>query len=118
MTLAKDAQQYTKSVEIPDEYQQHAQVFSEEESHHFPPACLWDHTIHFKPGSPNSLNCKIYPTTQIEKTALREWINDMEKKKYIEKVKPNQAYFVSPFFFLKKKMANNDQCRITRGQIS
>ena len=102
-TLAQDVQQYTQSVEIPDEYRQHAQVFSEEESHCLPPVCSWDHAIHFKAGSPDSLNCKIYPTTLVEKTALREWINDMENKKYIEKAKPDQAYFVSPFFFLKKK---------------
>ena len=37
-TLAQDAQQYTRTVEIQAEYQRHAQVFSKEESHHFPPA--------------------------------------------------------------------------------
>ena len=101
--LAQGAQQYTQKVEIPDEYQQHAHVFSKKESHCFPPACSWDHAIHFKPRSPDSLNCKIYPTMPVKKKALREWINDMEEKKYIEKAKPDQAYFVSPFFFLKKK---------------
>ena len=101
--LAQGAQQYTQHVEIPDEYWQHAWVFSKEESHCFPPAHLWDHAIHFKPGSPDSLNCKIYPMTPVEKMALWEWIDDMERKKYIEKAKPDQAYLISPFFFLKKK---------------
>src|ERR1700744_675345 len=35
--LAIDAQQYTKKVEIPPEYQQFAKVFNEEESQRFPP---------------------------------------------------------------------------------
>ena len=39
----------------------------------------------------------------VEKTVLQEWIDNMERKKYIEKAKPDQAYFVSPFFFLEKK---------------
>ena len=69
-TLAKEAQQYTKHVDIPDEYRRHAHVFSEKESHRFPPARSWDHAIHFKPGSPDSLNCNIYPMMPVEKTAL------------------------------------------------
>jgi hypothetical protein len=36
--LAAKAGQHTKPVAVPAEYQQHAQVFSEEESHRFPPA--------------------------------------------------------------------------------
>jgi hypothetical protein len=37
--LAAEAGQHTKPVAVPAEYQQHAQVFSEEESRRFPPAC-------------------------------------------------------------------------------
>ena len=36
--LAQDAKQYTTEVPIPDEYQRHWKVFSEEESHRFPPS--------------------------------------------------------------------------------
>jgi hypothetical protein len=81
--LAVEAGQYTKKVEIPPEYQRHARVFSEEESHQFPPSRTWDHAINLKPGSPDSLNCKIYPMTPKEKIDLKEWINEMEEKKYI-----------------------------------
>jgi hypothetical protein len=35
--LAAEAGQHTKPVVVPAEYQQHAQVFSKEESHQFPP---------------------------------------------------------------------------------
>ena len=62
--LAIEAKQYTTAVEILKEYQPHTKVFSEEESKHFPPEWPWDHVINLKPGSPDSLNCKIYPTMQ------------------------------------------------------
>jgi hypothetical protein len=101
--LAAEAGQHTKPVAIPAEYQQHTQVFSEEESHRFPPACSWDHAINFKPGSPDSLNCKVYATTPRERTNLCRWLDDMLRRKYIEHANPDKAYIASPFFYLKKK---------------
>jgi hypothetical protein len=101
--LAIEAEQYTAKVEIPQKYKQHARVFSEEDSQRFPPTRTWDHAINLKPGSPDSLNCKIYPTTPVEKVALKEWINEMEGKKYIRRCDPNKAYIMSSFFFINKK---------------
>jgi hypothetical protein len=101
--LAAKAGQHTKPVEVPAEYQRYAQVFSEEESRRFPPAHSWDHAIHFKPGSPESLNCKVYATTPRERANLREWLDDMLTRKYIEHANPDEAYVTSPFFYLKKK---------------
>jgi hypothetical protein len=101
--LAIEAEQYTAKVEIPQKYKRHARVFSEEESQRFPPSRTWDHTINLKPGSPDSLNCKIYPTTPVEKVALKEWISKMEGKKYIRRCDPNKAYIMSSFFFINKK---------------
>jgi hypothetical protein len=101
--LAIEAEQYTEAVAILPIYQRHARVFSEEESHRFPPSRTWDHAINLKAGSPNSLNCKIYPTTPVEKVALKEWIGEMEEKKYIHRCDPNKAYIMSSFFFINKK---------------
>jgi hypothetical protein len=101
--LTVEAGQYTQAVEIPPEYRRHTWVFSEEESHRFPPSRTWDHAINLKPGSPDSLNCKIYPTTPKEKVDLKDWISEMEEKKYIRRCDPNKAYIVSPFFYLTKK---------------
>jgi hypothetical protein len=101
--LAAEAGQHTKPVAVPAEYQQHAQVFSEEESRRFPPARSWDHAINFKPGSPDSLNCKVYATTPRERTNLRGWLDDMLARRYIEHANPDEAYIASPFFYLKKK---------------
>jgi hypothetical protein len=94
--LVIEAGQYTTAVEIPPKYKRHARVFSEDESHRFPPSQTWDHAINLKPGSPDSLNCKIYPTTPVEKVALKEWINKMEEKRYIRRCDPNKAYIMMP----------------------
>ena len=101
--LAIKAGQYTAAVEIPAEYQQHAKVFSKEESRHFPPEHPLDHVINLKPGSPDSLNCKIYLTMQMQRVELQEWIKDMKDKKYIEDADPDEAYIASSFFYIPKK---------------
>jgi hypothetical protein len=101
--LAAEVGQHTKPVEVPTEYQQHARVFSEEESHRFPPVRSWDHAINFKLGSPEALNSKVYTTTPREWTNLRRWLNDMLAQGYIEHANPDEAYIASPFFYLKKK---------------
>jgi hypothetical protein len=101
--LAADAGQYTRPVELPAEYLPHAKVFSEAESRQFPPARSWDHAINFKPDSPGSLNCKVHATTPQERTNLREWLDDMLERGYIEPADPDEAYITSPFFYLRKK---------------
>ena len=68
--LAQEAQQYTKKVEIPEEYKRHWRVFSEEEAHQFPPSRPWDHAINLKEGAPKAIDCKVYPTALTEDEAL------------------------------------------------
>ena len=60
--LAQEAHQYQKEVKVPEEYQRHSKVFSEEESHRFPPSRPWDYAIELKEGAPEAINCKIIPT--------------------------------------------------------
>ena len=48
---------------ILEEYKRHARVFSETESLRFPPKQEEDMTIPLKEGSPDVINCKIYPLT-------------------------------------------------------
>src|SRR6266404_9859989 len=62
--LARRADQYTTKVEVPNKYRQHAKVFSEEAAQRFPPKRPWDHAIELKPGTPDVIDCKIYPLTQ------------------------------------------------------
>jgi hypothetical protein len=77
------AQQYTKKVAIPKEYQKFAKVFSKEESQRFPPERVCDHAINFKPGAPDAIDCKVYPMTRIEDEALDMFIDEQLEKGYI-----------------------------------
>jgi hypothetical protein len=94
------AQQYMKKVEIPKEYQKFAKVFSEEESQRFPLSRSCDHAIDFKPGAPDTIDCKVYPMTHIEDEALDTFIDEQLEKGYIQ---PSKSQYASSFFFIKKK---------------
>ena len=98
--LAQDAKQYTKEVPIPDKYQHHWKVFSEEESHRFPPSRIWDHVIDLKPGAPLKIDCKLIPMTPTEDEALRTFLKEQTDKGYIRESK---SPYASAFFFIKKK---------------
>jgi hypothetical protein len=98
--LAVAAQQYTKRVEIPKEYRAFAKVFSEEESKRFLPRRVCNHTIEFKPGAPDAIECKIYPMTRVEDEALDVFIDEQLEKGYIH---PSKLQYASSFFFIKKK---------------
>ena len=98
--LAQEAQQYQQEVKVPEEYQWHSKVFSEEESHRFPPSRPWDHAIELKEGAPEAINCKIIPTTGEEDEALKKFIKEQLEKGYIRKSK---SPYASAFFFIKKK---------------
>jgi hypothetical protein len=84
----------------PTEYQEFARLFSDEAADRFPPAREWDHAIDLKPGAPDALDCKVYPMTQDEDTALEKFLDEMVAKGYIH---PSKSPYASPFFFVKKK---------------
>src|SRR6266702_1914602 len=98
--LAIKAQQYTKKVAIPQEYQKFAKVFSEEESKRYPPKRAWDHAIEFKKDAPEAVDCKVYPMNRIEDEAVQKFLNDELEKGYIRESK---SPYASSFFFIKKK---------------
>ena len=98
--LAIDAKQYTKTVNIPKEYQQFAKVFGEEEAKRFPPKRSCDHAIEFKKGAPEAIDCKVYPMTRVEDAALDDFIDEQIEKGYI---RPSKSPYASSFFFIKKK---------------
>ncbi len=81
--LARQAEQYMAKIEVPEKYQQHAKVFSEEASQHFLPKRPWDHAIKLKPETPNVIDCKIYPLMQQEDKALVAFLDEQLKKGYI-----------------------------------
>jgi len=98
--LAIKAQQYTKKVEVPMDYQQFAKVFSEEDSKRYPPKRAWDHAIKFKKDAPEAIDCKVYPMNRIEDKAIRKFLSDELEKGYIHESK---LPYASSFFFVCKK---------------
>jgi len=98
--LAIAAQQYKSKAIVPKEYQKYAKVFSEEESKRYLPKRVWDHAIKFKEGSPDAIDCKVYPLNQIEDVAVQEFVKTELQKGYI---RVSKSPFTSPFFFIKKK---------------
>ncbi len=98
--LAIKAQQYTKKVEVPKEYQQFAKVFSKQESKRFPPKQAWDHAIEFKKDAPDAVDCKVYPMNHIEDEVVQKFLRDELEKGYIHESK---SPYASSFFFIRKK---------------
>ena len=98
--LAIAVEKQPKQVVLSDEYKQFASVLSKDEAQWFPLAHLWDHTIDFKKGVPDAIDCKIYPMTPTENRALDEFIDEQLAKGYIW---PSISPYVSSFFFIKKK---------------
>ncbi len=98
--LAMNQTKWTYEEMVPEEYRKYQKIFSEEQSHRFPPKQPWDHKIDLLPEAPNTIDCKIYPTTQSEKEALNEFIKEQLAKGYI---RPSKSPYSSLFFFIKKK---------------
>ncbi len=82
--LARQAEQYTSKVEVPEKYQQHVKVFSKEAAQCFSPKRPWDHVIELKPETPDIIDCKIYPLTQTEDQALVAFLDEQLRKGYIQ----------------------------------
>jgi hypothetical protein len=98
--LAIEAGAEQKEATLPDEYKEFTRLFSDEAADRFPPAREWDHAIDLKPGAPDALDCKVYPMTRDEDTALEKFLDEMVAKGYI---RPSKSPYASPFFFVKKK---------------
>jgi len=98
--LAIAAKQQQHAATVPKEYQKYNKVFSEEESKQYPPKRVWDHTIEFKEGSPDAVDCKVYPLNQVEDVAVQDFMKNKLQKGYIH---ISKSPFTSPFFFIKKK---------------
>ena len=98
--LAIQAGEGKKKVEVPPQYAKFKRLFSEEASHRFPPKRAWDHAIEFKPDTPDVIDCKVYPMTQTEDTALEGFIKEQHAK---GDIRPSKSPYASPFFFIKKR---------------
>jgi hypothetical protein len=95
---------------VPQEYQWHAHVFSEEVSKRLPPS--WgchDMSIDLKPGAPYRINCKVYPLTEQGKITTLQFLKKHEDKGYIEKT---SSRYSSPWFLIPKRIELYDLSKI------
>jgi hypothetical protein len=85
---------------VPPQYHQYAKVFSEAAAHRFPDSREWDYAIDLKADAPSTLDCKVYPLSPGEDTALQMFLSENLTKGYI---RPSKSPYAFPFFFIKKK---------------
>jgi hypothetical protein len=88
---------------IPPQYQEYADVFSEEKAKRFPPSRDEDHEIKFTEDVPKFFKNHVYSMPKEQTTFLRSWINEELEKGFI---RPSKSQYPSPTFLIKKK--NND----------
>ena len=93
--------------QVPPEFHEFLDVFSEEKAAQFPDARTWDHKIETKDTFiPKS--CKTYNLTPEEQTELDKFLKDNLEKGYI---RPSQSPMASPFFFVNKKDRKLHPCQ-------
>ena len=107
--LAEKEQSTKKATPLPEHYQRHAHIFSEQEAQRFPGPQLWNHAIELKKDVLATLPGKIYALTQDEQKALQEFIKEQVQKGYICLSK---SPYAAPFFFIKKKDGDTLQHRL------
>ena len=104
-TAIEMAHKYTEDnrkeeVQLPEEFKQHAALFSDEEASEFPPSREWDHKIELTEHVPASFNCKVYPMSCKEQEAEDKFLDENLAKGYI--VPSESPYGFSMFMVLKK----------------
>jgi len=93
--------------QIPKEFHEFLDIFSEEKAARFPEPRTWDHKIEMKDTFvPKSF--KTYNLTPEEQTELDKFLKDNLEKGYI---RPSQSPMASPFFFVGKKDGKLRPCQ-------
>ena len=86
--------------ELPEQYQDYREVFSEEAARRFPPEREEDHEIKFTKDAPSSFKAHTYHMDQEQITFIRKWIDEELKKSFI---RDSKSPWLSPTFLIKKK---------------
>ena len=74
-------------------------VFSAKEFDQLPAHRSWDHAIDLTEGF-KAADCKVYPLSPTEQTALQEFLDENLRT---GRIRPSKSPMASPFFFIKKK---------------
>ena len=85
---------------IPEEYQQHHKVFSEEQSQWLPNHLVWDHAIELLPRAPNSLPGWLLPLNLEEKAKIHKFVQEHLSQGTIC---ISKSPYTANFFFIEKK---------------
>ena len=93
--------------QVPKEFHEYLDVFSEEKAARFPESRPWDHKIEMKDTFvPKSF--KTYNLTPQEQIELDKFLKENLEKGYI---RPSQSPMASPFFFVDKKDGKLRPCQ-------
>jgi len=84
---SKGNKQKLTEEDIPEAYQDYADIFSEEKAKRFPPEREEDHEIKFTKEIPKYFDAHTYKMDKHQITFLRKWIDEEMSKKFIRKSK-------------------------------
>jgi hypothetical protein len=68
--------QSLKEKKIPEEYQRHGKVFSEEKSQRLPKHTIWDHVIELLPNAPDTLPARLLPLNRMEQEEMQKFVEE------------------------------------------
>jgi hypothetical protein len=85
---------------LPERYQRHEKVFSEERSQRLPQHTIWDHAIELLPNAPATLPARLIPLTYTEREEMQKFVTEHLKRGTIRESK---SPYPASFFFIKKK---------------
>ena len=86
--------------EIPEQYKEFADIFSEEKAWRFPPSRNEDHKIKFVEGTPKSFTAQTYKMNREQTKFMWKWLKEELEKNFIWESK---SPYLSPTFLIKKK---------------
>jgi transposase InsO family protein len=86
------------ATELPEEFQDYADVFSPKEAERLPPHRPYDHDVKLQEGATPPFG-PLYSMSRDELTALKEWIEENLRKGFI---RPSSSPAASPVLFVKK----------------
>lgn len=92
---------------VPEPYQEFKDIFDKKAAERFPESRSFDHAIDLKLDF-LPRNCKVYPLSPKEQTALDEFLEENLRKGYIQ---PSNSPMASPFFFVAKKDGSLRPCQ-------
>jgi hypothetical protein len=86
--------------DIPEQYKDYSDVFSEEKAKRFPPQREDDHQIKFTENVPKYFKADVYSLTVGQTAFLRKWLDEELSKGFI---RPSKSPYPCPTFLIKKK---------------